>query len=39
MDADPALPGLEQMPPEDQMAIGETLVSLFQGFAQRDVGA
>ena len=36
MDVDADLPGLEVMPPEDQMAIGETLGALLGGFGRRN---
>jgi uncharacterized protein (TIGR02246 family) len=36
MDEPSELPGLEAMPPEDQMAIGATLSALLGGFARRD---
>lgn len=32
----PALPGLDELPPADQVAIGETLGRLLRGFASRD---
>lgn len=38
-DEDADLPGLEQMPPGDQAAIGDVMMALLGGFAGRDVGA